>query len=139
MSIFTSQFDHARGYSGAYAGSTGDPTWRTPAAVAAAAGGAVVAAAVAAEALAAEALAAGALAGADPEPPEAAGGDGWGEGWGDGWDQGWDAGGFPDGVPEVADDGGAAWMDRGDYTDAGVGGDEDFFYFIDGDSSLTVG
>jgi hypothetical protein len=130
MSIFTSQFDHARGYSGAYAGSSGDPTWRTPAAVAAAAGGAVVAAAVATEA----------LAGADPEPPEAAGGGGWGEGWGDGWEQGWDAGGLPDGVPGVADDdGGAAWMDRGDYTDAGVGGDDDFFYFIDGDSSLTVG
>jgi hypothetical protein len=125
MSIFTSQFDHARGYSGAYAGSSGDPTWRTPAAVAAAAGGAVVAAAVATEA----------LAGADPEPPEAAGGGG----WGDGWEQGWDAGGLPDGVPGVADDGGAAWMDRGDYTDAGVGGDDDFFYFIDGDSSLTVG
>jgi hypothetical protein len=46
---------------------------------------------------------------------------------------------LPDGVPGVADDGGAAWMDRGDYTDAGVGGDDDFFYFIDGDSSLTVG
>jgi hypothetical protein len=30
-------------------------------------------------------------------------------------------------------------MDRGDYTDAGVGGDDDFFYFIDGDSSLAIG
>jgi hypothetical protein len=46
---------------------------------------------------------------------------------------------LPDGGPGVPDDGGAAWMDRGDYTDAGVGGDDDFFYFIDGDSSLTVG
>lgn len=36
-------------------------------------------------------------------------------------------------------DQGSAWSDRGDYTDASVGGDGDFFYYIDGDSSLTVG
>jgi hypothetical protein len=40
------------------------------------------------------------------------------------------------GAPEAD---GAAWLDRGDYTDAGVGGDDDFFYFIDGDSSLAIG
>jgi hypothetical protein len=53
--------------------------------------------------------------------------------WGDGWDTGWEA---P--APEAPADDGSAWMDRGDYTDAGVGGDDDFFYFIDGDTSLTI-
>jgi hypothetical protein len=32
-----------------------------------------------------------------------------------------------------------AWSHTGDYTDASVGGDGDFFYHIDGDSSLTIG
>ncbi|SEG64203.1 hypothetical protein SAMN05444920_103655 [Nonomuraea solani] len=57
------------------------------------------------------------------------------ESWGDGWDQGWEAPAAPE---PVADDGGA-WSHHGDYTDASVGGDEDFLYFIDGDSSLTIG
>jgi len=118
MSIFRSQFDRARGYADAYAGPAGDPGWRTPAAAAGlVVGGAVVAA------LAVDAVASAA-------PPEA-----WGEGWEAGWDTG--AAGFPAGPDPAADDG--AWLDRGDYTGAGVGGDEDFFYFIDGDSSLTIG
>ena len=50
--------------------------------------------------------------------------------WGDGWDSGWDA---PS--PEVPSGDDSAWSHHGDYTDAHVGGDDGFFYFIDGDSS----
>ncbi|UBU14862.1 hypothetical protein [Nonomuraea gerenzanensis] len=57
------------------------------------------------------------------------------EEWGDGWEQGWEVG-VPAGEPVVSEE---AWSDRGEYTDASVGGDGDFFYFIDGDSSVTVG
>ena len=38
----------------------------------------------------------------------------------------------------VADDGGDAWMHRGDTTDIGVGGDGGTFYLIDGDTSLII-
>jgi hypothetical protein len=112
MSIFMNQFDRARPYAEAYAGDSGDPSWRTPALAAAAVAGAGLVAVVAAD---------------DAEPM-----------WGDGWDAGWEAGSAPAADPSGADDG-SAWMDRGDYTDAGVGGDDDFFYFIDGDSSLAIG
>jgi transcription elongation factor len=110
MSIFRSQFDRARPYAQAYAGDSGDPSWRTPALAAAAVAGAGVVAIAAA---------------GETEP-----------GWGDGWDAGWEA---PAVDPGGGSDDGSAWLDRGDYTDAGVGGDDDFFYFIDGDSSLAVG
>jgi hypothetical protein len=113
MSIFTSQFDRARRYADAYAGESGDPGWRPAVAVAGLAGaGAVVVAAAGAEAAT-------------------------GDDWGEGWDAGWDSSSAGAGDYSGADD--ASWMDRGDYTDAGVGGDDDFFYFIDGDSSLTIG
>ncbi|GAA2215356.1 hypothetical protein GCM10009850_108230 [Nonomuraea monospora] len=129
MTLFTSQFDRARDVAGAYAGEAGETRFWVPAVV----GGVAVV--------------------------------GVAEGWGEGWDQGWDAG-APEGEPvggdggvvvggggaaglPVADDGdvvgapavddGAAWSHHGDYTDASVGGDGDFFYFIDGDSSLTIG
>ncbi|MEV0382079.1 hypothetical protein [Nonomuraea sp. NPDC050643] len=113
MSLFTSQFDRARESSREYAGEASETGFWTPAAVAVA-GAAGVAALAGAEATAVE------------EP------------WGAGWDQGWDAGAAAPGVEPVADDGGA-WSHHGDYTDASVGGDGDFFYFIDGDSSLTIG
>lgn len=121
MSIFTSQFDRTRPFTRAYASSPDDPGWRTPAAVAAVAG-AGLAGVVAVEALAAD----------SPDAPAA---------WGDGWDTGWDTGGdpFAGGVTDYAAAGGDPWMDRGEYTGAGVGGDDDFFYFVDGDSSLAIG
>jgi hypothetical protein len=62
-------------------------------------------------------------------------------GWGEGWDAGWDTGtgaGAAGPTDHSGADGGP-WLDRGDYTDAGVGGDDGFFYFIDGDSSMTTG
>lgn len=95
MSIFASQFDHARQFTDAYAGGLDEPQWYPPPGAA--------------------------------DPPA-----GWGEGWDTGWELGWEAG-------PAGEDAAGAWLERGDYTDAGVGGDGDFFYFIDGDSSLTVG
>jgi hypothetical protein len=57
-----------------------------------------------------------------------------------GWDTGWDTGAAAGtGAADVSGAEGDAWSHRGDYTDASVGGDGDFFYFIDGDSSLTIG
>ncbi|TYB50113.1 hypothetical protein FXF51_57375 [Nonomuraea sp. PA05] len=112
MTLFTSQFDRARDVAGAYAGEAGETRFWVPAAVV---GGVAVA--------------------------------GVAEGWGEGWDQGWDAG-APEGEPVAGDGGvvgapvvddGGAWSHHGDHTDASVGGDGDFFYFIDGDSSLTIG
>jgi hypothetical protein len=127
MSIFSSQFDRARPFADAYAGGSQDPDWRTPAAAAALIGAGLVGLTAAA------ALAHG-------EAFEGAGETGaatWDAGWGEGWDAGWGEGYAGDaGAPEAD---GAAWLDRGDYTDAGVGGDHDFFYFIDGDSSLAIG
>jgi hypothetical protein len=116
MTIFTSQFDRARPFADAYAGRFDDPAWRPPGAATAtlaAAGLSVVAV--------------GALAAtADPDAPAA---------WGEGWDAGWDTSAPP---AEQSTDDGSAWMHRGEYTDAGVGGDGDSFYFIDGDASLIV-
>lgn len=117
MSIFTSQFDRVRPVSHAYTGTTGQATWRTPAAVAAAAAGGLALVGAAAVATGAEAS---------------------GDGWEDAWDAGWDASWAP-GFDPSGDELAADWSHHGDYTDAGVGGDEDFFYFIDGDSSLTIG
>ncbi|GAA4968777.1 hypothetical protein HD597_008653 [Nonomuraea thailandensis] len=112
MTLFTSRFDRAREESLAYAGEAGETRFWIPAAVAA--GGVATAAVWASEE--------------------------WAAGWGDGWDQGWDAGpAASPGDPPVGDDGGEAWSHHGEYTDASVGGDGDFFYFIDGDSSLTIG
>lgn len=118
MPTFASQFDRARPYAAAYAGEPDDPTWRSPAVAAAAlAGSAVVGVVgVVAGAAAVEAV-------ADSSP-----------GWGENWDAGWEA---PE-PGELGDAGGGAWTDRGDYTDAGVGGDGESFYFIDGDSSLMI-
>jgi hypothetical protein len=135
MSIFRSQFDRARSYTETYAGDARDSTWRSPTVIAALiGGGAAVAAAVIPI-----------VAGNDPAPagekaPAGEGDPGAGDqgNWGEGWDAGWDAGGAG-GTTPAADDGGASWMDRGEYTDAGVGGDGDFFYYIDGDSSAAVG
>ena len=131
MSIFTSQFDRVRPVAHAYAGATGDPGWRTPAAVATVVGGGLVAM------MAADAVVSEALDGNTAPGNEAAGAV---DAWGAGWDSGWDiagAGYVHPGADYSA--GGDAWMDRGAHTDAGVGGDGDFFYFIDGDSSLTLG
>lgn len=119
MSIFTSQFDRLRPLSHAYAGTADQTSWRTPAAVAAAGGLAV--------------LGAAALATAAADGQTA--GDGWEAAWDSGWDAGWSA---PGQIP-VSPEPGGDWSHRGDYTDAGVGGGEDFFYFIDGDSSLAIG
>lgn len=131
MSVFASQFDRARPYSAAYAGPVDDPGWRTPVAAAALVAGAGLAL------VAASAVADGEGGGGEGGGGEGggAGDGGGGGGWGDGWDAGWEAH-----TPEpVAGDSGDAWSHRGDYTDASVGGDDGFFYFIDGDSSLTLG
>jgi hypothetical protein len=138
VSIFTSQFDRVRPVAQAYAGATGDPGWRTPAAVVAVAGGGLVAV-LAADAVAAEALDAGGDA-AETAGAAGAAGAGATDAWGAGWDAGWDVAGAGYADPGADHSaGGEAWLDRGDHTDAGVGGDGDFFYFIDGDSSLTIG
>jgi hypothetical protein len=79
----------------------------------------------------------GAGAGEGPEG-EAAGAEPAHAGWGDGWDAGWDVPGADASDPGAGTGGDEAWMHRGDVTDAGVGGDGDFVYFIDGDSSATV-
>lgn len=131
MSIFSSQFSRAHPYRDAYAGDARDSRWRTPAGLA---GGVGVAGAVAAGAVVAAAAATPAGEQLAGDPPEVGG-----ETWGEGWDSGWDTGtaGAADAGTGDADAG--AWMDRGDYTDAGVGGDDDFFYFVDGDSSLAIG
>ncbi|MFB4278850.1 hypothetical protein ACBJ59_26410 [Nonomuraea sp. MTCD27] len=116
MALFTSQFDRVREESRAYAGEASETRFRVPAAVAVAGGAALVTA-------------------TDPTATESGG-------WGEGWDQGWDAGAGAaagPGAEPVLDDGGGAWSHHGDYTGASVGGDGDFFYFIDGDSSLTIG
>jgi hypothetical protein len=133
MSIFRSQFERARAYSDELAGDARDPAWRSPTVIAAVVGGG---AAVAAAAIPV-------VAGGDdkPQPSEKpAGGEenppGEQAAWGEGWDAGWEAPASP--APAAAD-GGSSWMDRGEYTDAGVGGDEDFFYFVDGDSSAAFG
>ncbi|MFI7697946.1 hypothetical protein [Nonomuraea sp. NPDC049480] len=132
MTIFTSQFDRARDLSRTYAGEASDARFRTPAAIAATAALGVGAAALAAsETATTEADASGDPAGTG-QPAD------WAAGWGDGWDSGWETG-----AAAVTDEPGAAgadaWSHRGDHTDASVGGDGDFFYFIDGDSSLTIG
>ena len=113
MSIFTSQFDRARPFAQAYAGAADEPGWRTPAGATALLAAAGLTATAAVDAVD-------------------------GSGWGDGWESGWGVDApAPPGTDHAA---GAdqAWMDRGEYTGAGVGGDGDFFYFIDGDSSLTI-
>ena len=118
MSLFSSQFERARGYSDAYAGPSDDPSWWTP--------GAAAAAVVAGAGLLA--VTAAAMAADD--------GHGHVDTWGAGWDTGWDTTSTV--AHEPTADTGSDWMHHGDYTDASVGGDGDFFYFIDGDSSLTV-
>ncbi|MEV0619397.1 hypothetical protein AB0I81_39185 [Nonomuraea sp. NPDC050404] len=115
MTLFSSQFDRVRAESRAYTGEASETRFWVPAVVALGAAAALAATSEGVEVGAEDAAA----------------------GWGEGWDQGWDAGAVPDSEP-VADDGGA-WSHSGDYTDASVGGDGDFFYFIDGDSSLTIG
>jgi hypothetical protein len=141
MSIFSSQFDRARPFADAYAGGSQDPDWRTPAAATALVGAGLVgltAAAALTDGSAADPAAAGEATA--PEAFEGAGETGaatWDAGWDEGWDTGWGEGYAGDACAPEAD--GAAWLDRGDYTDAGVGGDNDFFYFIDGDSSLAIG
>ena len=138
MAVLRSQFERARGFADAYAGGADDNRWRTPVAAAAAVGGGLAAvvgvAAVGALADAALDAAAGEVAAGAPAGEAAAGlaTDGWGEGWDSGWGEAYAAA-----DPGYAADGGA-WSHRGDYTDASVGGDGDFFYFIDGDSSLTI-
>jgi hypothetical protein len=130
MSIFTSQFDRARRISQAYASQTGETRFWTPAKVALAGAGAGAAALVATDLVAAD----------DDAPSEVAG-------WGEGWDTGWDGGGNDvsatgeDTDLHGADDGadGGAWSYHSDTTDASIGGDGDFFYFTDGDTSYTSG
>ncbi|MFC4115280.1 hypothetical protein [Nonomuraea zeae] len=135
MSIFSSQFDRAREVSRAYAGEASERRFWIPAAVAVAGAAAGVAA-----------LAAASEAGAATEPGEGT------ADWGAGWDEGWGAGpvaddsqaasgGGDDGsqaAPGSGDDGGA-WSYHSDYTGASIGGDGDFFYFTDGDTSYTIG
>ncbi|MGW0801621.1 hypothetical protein [Nonomuraea sp. NPDC002799] len=113
MSLFTSQFDQAREAAREYAGDASETRFWIPAA-AAVAGAAALTAVDAA---------------ATEGPAE----------WGAGWDDGWHAVAAPPEDAGAAVDDGGAWSHRGDYTDASVGGDGDFFYFIDGDSSLTIG
>src|SRR5688500_13940407 len=122
MSIFTSQFDRARPFADAYAGRFDDPAWRPPGSAAA------TLAAVGLSVVAVGALAATAEPDAGATEPSA---------WGEGWDAGWDAEAAVPLAEQPTDDG-SAWMHRGEYADAGVGGDGDTFYFIDGDSSLIV-
>ena len=129
MSVFRSQFTRARQFTDAYAGSTEDSGLRTPAVAAALLGAGLVG--VAAVAAASDGDAPGAAETADGAAET-------GAAWGEGWESGW-TGGYAGGVLSDPAADGDAWMDRGDYTDAGVGGDGDFFYFIDGDSSLTLG
>jgi hypothetical protein len=136
MSIFTSQFDGARQLSQAYAGDTHETRFWTPAAITVAAG-VGIAALVAVDSASDTDLDDGTLTGPDDSHASAAG---WGDGWGDGWDTGWDTlDAAQPATAEGTDPNGEAWAHRGDYTDASVGGDGDFFYFIDGDTSLTIG
>lgn len=140
MSTFDSQFDRTRPYAAAYAGEPDDPTWRSPAVAAAALAG-TAAAGVAVVGVAVIGAAAATASDAEATPDAApAWGEGWDAGWGDGWGGGWDAGhaGRDAPAPDGSGDAGGAWLERGDYTDAGVGGDGESFYFIDGDSSLML-
>jgi hypothetical protein len=145
MSVFRSQFDRARSYTEAYAGDARDSAWRSPTVIAALIGGGAAMAAAAVPVVAGDAKeAAGEQDPAGEEGPAggktAAGDESPGDQstWGEGWEAGWDAPAGSAGGTLAADDGSGSWMDRGEYTDAGAGGDEDFFYFIDGDTSAVV-
>lgn len=129
MSVLRSQFERARAFADAYAGAADDHRWRTPAAAAAGGGFAAVVGVAAVGAMADAALDAAAGEGAGEPGPVA-------DGWGVGWDAGWGEAYVSTDTSYSAD--GGDWSHRGDYTDASVGGSDDFFYFIDGDSSLTI-
>ncbi|GAA3573887.1 hypothetical protein GCM10022419_063650 [Nonomuraea rosea] len=123
MPIFSSQFDRARELSQTYAGEASERRFWIPAAVAVAGAAGVTALAAAGDAEAAT------------EPVTEA------SEWGAGWDEGWGTGPAADDDSQAApggDDGGA-WSYHSDYTGASVGGDGDFFYFVDGDTSYTIG
>jgi hypothetical protein len=131
MSVFKSQFDRARPYTEEHAGDARDPVWRSPAVIGAVVGGGAAVAAAMIPVVAGDDKAAA----AEPPAEQSAGDQG---AWGEGWEAGWESPASGASGPPASGDGNASWMDRGEYTDAGVGGDEDFFYFIDGDSSATV-
>jgi hypothetical protein len=165
MSIFKSQFDQAGPYRETYAGEARDPIWRSPTVIGSVIGGAAAVGAAAVpivsgddDAPAGHDASAGQDAPAGQQSPvgqeipagqeapagqeippgyEVAARSGSQGAWGEGWDTGWDAPAGAGGTM-AAPEGDASWMDRGDYTDAGVGGDGDFFYFIDGDTSATI-
>jgi hypothetical protein len=119
MTIFSSRFDRARRYSEAYAGEAGETRFWTPATVA-----------VAGVALGAAALIATDLAASPQDDAD------WGEGWDD---HTADPGTHDTGAHDTGTDDGGAWSYHSDYTGASVGGEGDFVYFSDGDTSFSVG